>query len=414
MTAAPVLDLDLLVALLELPTAGPLEVGPDAPVELWAAQKAYAAAAGGFDVVLHAAPEPPREPVPEVVRRAADDAFLAAQPSLVLRRGPADPAATVMFNVHLDTVAGLEPVRVEGTRVYGRGAIDAKGPAVALLAGIAAADLGDLAVIVQAVAGEEGGAMGVFGTRPLVDAGFTGDLNVFCEPTGGRLLDHGTAAATVAVEVAGDDAIDDEPAAGHNATVLLGALAGHLARTLPALTDGQVCVAGLHTGTMHNKVYGSGRLLLNLSYATPAAADRLAAAVDRELARGLAEFAERHRDVPVLARTARDAAAITRLRWLKRGLPPLPPADPAVLAALAAAAGLPRWPAGEPAFTCDAIWAAGHGTTVVLGPGDLGANHAHAAGEFAELAELQSYAAGVARLLGAVADRPELIRDGSG
>jgi acetylornithine deacetylase/succinyl-diaminopimelate desuccinylase-like protein len=413
-TPVPVLDLDLLVALLELPTAGPLEVGPDAPVELWAAQKAYAAAAAGFEVVHHAAPEPPREPVPEVVRVAADAAFLAAQPSLVLRRGPASPSATVMFNVHLDTVAGLEPVRLDPDRVYGRGAIDAKGPAVALLAGIAAADLGDLAVLVQAVAGEEGGAMGVFGTRPLVDAGFTGDLNVFCEPTGGRLLDHGTAAATVAVEVAGADAIDDEPAAGHNATVLLGALAGHLARTLPAATDGQVCVAGLHTGTMHNKVYGSGRLLLNLSYGTPAAADRLAAAVDRELARGLHAFAEENRNVPLLARTARDTVAITSLRWLKRGLPPLPPADPAVLGPLAEAAALPRWPAAEPGFTCDAIWAAGHGTTVVLGPGDLGANHAHAAGEFADRAELQSYAAAVARLLGVLADRPELIRKGSG
>ena len=44
-----------------------------------------------------------------------------------------------MFNVHLDTVAGLEPVRLDGGRLYGRGAIDAKGPAVALLAGIRAA-----------------------------------------------------------------------------------------------------------------------------------------------------------------------------------------------------------------------------------------------------------------------------------
>ena len=407
------LDLDLLTTLLELPTAGPLEAGADAPVELWRAGKVYAAAAAGFEVVHHAAPEPPREPVPAAVREALSPGFLAAQPSLVLRRGPADPSATVMVNVHLDTVAGLEPVRVAGGRVYGRGAIDATGPAVALLAGIAAADLGDLAVLVQAVAGEEGGAMGVFGTRPLVDAGWTGDLNVFCEPTGGRLLDRCTAPATAAVEVAGADAIDDDPAAGHNASVLLGALAGHLAATLPAETDGQVCVAGLHTGTMHNKVHGTGRLLLNLSYATPAAGAQVTAALEREVAAGVAAFAAAHRDTPLLARTARDAAAITSVRWLKRGLPPLPPADPDVLDRLAAAADLPRWPAGAPSFTCDAIWAAGHGTTVVFGPGDLAANHAHAAGEYAELAELESYADDVARLLGTVARRPELTRNGS-
>jgi acetylornithine deacetylase/succinyl-diaminopimelate desuccinylase-like protein len=271
-----------------------------------------------------------------------------------------------------------------------------------------------LGIVVQAVAGEEGGAMGVFGTRPLVEAGHVGDLNVFCEPTGSRLLDRCTAAMTPAVEVAGADAIDDDPGAGHNATVLLGALAEHLAVTLPGVGDGQVCVAGLHTGTMHNKVHGSGRLLLNLSYGTAAAADRLAAAVDREVAAGLAAFAGRYAGHPLLARTAADAARITAVRWLKRGLPALPPADPARLAALAGAAGLDRWPAAEPGFTCDAIWAAGlPGITVVFGPGDLAGNHAHAAGEFAELPALSRYAAGVARLLAAVARRPELIRDGS-
>ena len=331
-----------------------------------------------------------------------------------------------MFNVHLDTVAGLESVRVDGDRVYGRGAIDAKGPAVALLAGVRAAlstdpaVAGRLAVLVQAVAGEEGGALGVFGTRPLVELGFTGDLNVFCEPTGRRLLDRCTAAMTACVRVDGEDAIDDEPAAGHNATVLLGALAGHLAETLPAAlrdgsgaADGQVCVAGLHTGTLHNRVYGSGRLLLNLSYGSAATAGRLAAAVDREVRAGLAAFTARHAGSPLLARTAADAAAVTSVEWVKRDLPALAPAAPARAAAdrLAAAAGLARWPADRPTFTCDAIWAGGTGAlTVVLGPGDLAANHAHAAGEFAELAELERYAADVARLLGLLARRPELVR----
>lgn len=409
-------DLDLLTALLRLPTAGPLEA-PDAPVELWAAGKLYASAATGFEVVHHGAPAGLTDPVPKAVADAADPGFLECQPSLVLRRGPAEPAATVMFNVHLDTVAGLQDVRVEDGRVHGRGAIDAKGPAVALLAGIAAAletdpAVAELAILVQAVAGEEGGAMGVFGTRPLIEAGWAGDLNVFCEPTGRRLLDRCTAAMTPVIEVAGRDAIDDDPGAGHNATVLLGALAGHLAMRLPGVGDGQVCVAGLHTGTMHNKVYGSGRLLLNLSYGTPAAAGRLAAALEREVAAGLADFTARFADHPLLARTAADAAAITSVDWLKRGLPALEPADPAGLAALAAAVGVEVWPAGEPGFTCDAIWAAGRPgtTTVVFGPGDLAANNAHAAGEFAELAELERYAADVARLLGVVAQRPELMR----
>jgi acetylornithine deacetylase/succinyl-diaminopimelate desuccinylase-like protein len=410
------MNLDLLVELLELPTAGPLEVGPAYPVALWDAERAYAAAAEGFEVVHHEAPTELPPFTPEVVREAAeaDPDFLAKQPSLVLRRGPAAPAATVMFNVHLDTVAGQEPVRVTGDRIVGRGAIDAKGPAVALLAGIAAAlaepAVADLGLIIQAVAGEEGGAMGVYGTRPLVEAGWVGDLNVFCEPTRRRLLDRSTAAMTACVEVSGDDAIDDDPGAGHNATVLLGALAGHLALTLPGVADGQVCVAGLHTGTMHNKVYGSGHLLLNLSYGSPAGGDALAAAMDRELAAGLSAFADRYGDSPVLARTAADAAEITAVRWLKRGLPALAPAHPGAVAALAEAAGLATWPAAEPSFTCDAIWAGGSAPTVVFGPGDLAGNCAHAAGEHASLPELDRYADDIARLLTAVAHDPDLLR----
>jgi acetylornithine deacetylase/succinyl-diaminopimelate desuccinylase-like protein len=424
-------ELDLLTTLLRMPTAGPLEVGPDVPVELWAAQQAYARAAAelGFAVLRHAAPRP--EELPELTPRAvrdalaADPGFLASQPSLVLRLGPPAPAATVMFNVHLDTVAGLEPVRVEGSRVYGRGATDAKGPAVALLAGVRAAlttepaVATELAVLVQVVAGEEGGALGVFGTRPLVELGFTGDLNVFCEPTGRRLLDRCTAAMTACVRVDGEDAIDDEPAAGHNASVLLGSLAGHLAETLPTVLpcepagDGQVCVAGLHTGLLHNRVYGSGKLLLNLTYGSAATADRLAAAVDQEVRAGLAAFTERFAGSPLLARTAADAAAVTSVEWLKRDLPALAPPEPARAAVdrLAAATGLARWPAGQPAFTCDAIWAGSRpGTlTVVLGPGDLAGNHAHTAGEFADLVELERFAADVARLLSRLARRPELL-----
>ena len=246
-------------------TAGPLETLGGQPVELWRAQYAYATAAAelGFTAERHA-PATPNEVgdvAPVSVREAVADSpdFLTCQPSLVLRLGPCLPrSATVMFNVHLDTVSGIEPVSFDGTRFHGRGAIDAKGPAVALLAGIREAvrarpALGtEIAVLIQAVAGEEGGAMGVFGTRPLIQRGYVGRLNVFCEPTGRRALTRSTAAMTARLRVRGQDAIDDEPGAGHNATVLLGFLAQKLAAELgPAAVDGQVCVAGLHLSLIH-------------------------------------------------------------------------------------------------------------------------------------------------------------------
>ncbi|MFI9269723.1 M20/M25/M40 family metallo-hydrolase [Kitasatospora sp. NPDC052896] len=414
-------DHQLLLDLLRLPTAGPLESG-DHSARLAEAQLRYADAAAelGFAVLRHGPPqrhwvEAPEVPLPVRTAAAADPEFLARQPSLLLRLGgPAPRERTVMFNVHLDTVAGVQPVGhhpgPDGGRFTGRGAVDAKGPAVALLAGLRAAQaerpgLAErIRVLVQAVAGEEGGALGTFGTRPLVAAGHYGRLNVFCEPTGNRALPRSTAAMTARIRVAGEDAVDDRPAAGHNATVLLGFLAQHLAAAVDP-GAGQLCVAGLHTGRLHNRVYGRGELLLNLAYPDAATAERLATAVPTALADGLRAFAERFADVPLLARTAADAERITRLDWLKRGLPALTPdgSTGEWLARLLATAGVPAWPADQPAFTCDAIWLADRpGTaTVVLGPGTLDGNHAHAEGEFVTAAELARFARTVADLLAA-------------
>lgn len=418
-------DRELLRNLLLLPTVNPLE-SAEPPARMWQAQRTYARAAEsiGFRTAHHAAPERAvleREDVPRTVRDAAVDAdFLAEQPNLVLRLGPElPPERTVMFNAHLDTVAGIEPVSCTGERITGRGAIDAKGPAVALLAGIRAAvaanpALGrDVGVLVQIVSGEEGGAMGTYGTRPLVEAGFFGRLNVFCEPTGLRYLPRSTASTTARIRVDGRGAIDDEPAAGHNATVLLGFLAQHLARHLdPRDRPGRCCVAGLRTGEQHNRVYGSGSLLLNLSYATAReGADAERALLDA-VRSGLREFAETFAHTREFARTAEAAAEIVRVDWLKRGLPCLD-ASPAWAEEMFAAAGIARWPDALPAFTCDAIWM--HGIpdtcTAVLGPGSLETNHAHAEGEYADVAELRDFARAVTSLLTEFTERHH---DGAG
>ncbi|EME51189.1 M20/M25/M40 family metallo-hydrolase [Amycolatopsis decaplanina] len=385
-------DRDLLVRLLRLPTAGPLETTDD--VLLWDAMRLYADAAAelGLDTRYLASPDPSVLDLPGVPAAIRDfgPEFLSCQPSLVLGIGPASPA--VMFNVHLDTVAPFESAAFDGSRFTGRGAIDAKGPAVALLAGVRAAIAADPAVgrdagvLIQAVSGEEGGAMGTFGTRPLVEAGFHGELNIFCEPTGLRYLPRCSASMTACVRVDGDDAIDDEPHQGHNATVLLGFLAQHLARELAP--HGRICVAGLHTGHMHNRVYGQGELLLNLPYDREESATEMAAALEDGLRTGIAGFSSLFRDSPPFRRTSADAATITGLHWRKRGLPALPPQYIPLLKEL-----VPRWPDHETGFTCDAIWLAGvPGTrTAVLGPGSLGANNAHSRGEYADAEELDRF-----------------------
>ncbi len=408
---------ELLEFLLRTPTVGPLETdGTGAAPQLWEAQRHYAAAAGelGFVTVRHTPATREnalRDDVPMAVRRAVAEVpgFLELQPNLALRLGPAMPMdRTIMFNVHLDTVAGMEPVAFDGARFTGRGAIDAKGPAVALLAGLRAAQAvepaigSEVGVLIQAVAGEEGGAMGTIGTRPLVEEGHVGRLNVFCEPTGLHYLPRATATMTACVRVAGRDAIDDRPEVGHNATVLLGFLAQHLGAALAGQrADSRLCVAGLHTGRMHNRVYGNGELLLNLSYAASVSADELQTSVAATLREGITEFTARFGSIREFARTAADAADVTHLEWYKRGLPTLAGADEWCETLLLDGAGIPRWSDAVPAFTCDAIWMNGvpGAFTVVLGPGSLEANNAHAQGEFADLAALEAFAAAVARIV---------------
>jgi len=413
-------DQDLLLRLLRMPTAGPLEPGHGPAPALREAQLAYAraAAALGLRVVRHApasAADIAGEVTPLAVRRAAAavPGFLASQPSLVLRLGPPlPPAATVMFNVHLDTVAGGPPPAAARGRITGRGAIDAKGPAVALLAGVRAAiaarpALGtSVGVLIQAVSGEEGGAMGSIGTRPLVRLGYTGRLNLFCEPTGLRYLPRATAAATARVCVQGRDSVDDRPGQGHNATVLLGFVAQHLAGELSRATGRErrgdhACLAGLSTGLTHNKVYGSGQLLVNLPYAHAAEGARAERALEDAVRSGLELFVRRFAPLEEYALTATDAAAITRVEWLKRGLPTLASSADPEMETVLTGADLARWPDDEPAFTCDAIWMDGvpDAYTAVFGPGDLAANQAHAPGEFASVSELDEFAAGICRIL---------------
>jgi acetylornithine deacetylase/succinyl-diaminopimelate desuccinylase-like protein len=411
-------ECDLLLHLLELRTEGLLEVGLDGPrPQLAEAQRAYAEAAAdlGFAVLHHGSPDPSvlgRADVPRTVREAMADTpdFLESQPSMVLRLGPELPRErTIMFNAHLDTVSGWEPPRYVDGRFHGRGAIDDKGPAVALLAALRVAvdrlpELGrTTGVLIQLVAGEEGGAMGTFGTRPLIEQGFYGRLNLFCEPTGSRMLPRSTAAMTARVTVDGLDSIDDRPGGGHNASVLLGYLSQHLAERLSGRYDGtRVCVAGLRTGPLHNRVYGTGELLLNLAYENAEVGQRLEEATAAELDSGLAAFTKRFSSVTDFELTAAEAAGVTRLEWLKRGLPALVQRpDSWAESLLGEAVGLPFVPEEEPSFTCDAIWLDGlpDAYTAVYGPGDLDRNNAHAQNEFADASELEAFAASVVTLL---------------
>lgn len=83
--------------------------------------------------------------------------------------GEIGPAAgpLIMLLGHLDTVPGLVPVRREGTRLYGRGAVDAKGPLATFVC--AAASLGEIAARVVVVGAVEEEVYSSRGARFLLD-----------------------------------------------------------------------------------------------------------------------------------------------------------------------------------------------------------------------------------------------------
>ncbi|WP_306317856.1 MULTISPECIES: M20/M25/M40 family metallo-hydrolase [unclassified Streptomyces] len=410
-------DLEWLTELMDVDSVSPLEGGPlDGSAD---AQRVFLAGARerGFRTAWHEPPAPEileRPEVPAPVRDAARRdlaGFLAGQPSAVVALGtPAPEQRRLVVNFHVDTVGPHVAPHLEGRILHGRGAVDDKGPGIAAAVGVAAAFADDpglagrIEVQLASVAGEEGGAMGTYGTRALIDAGFTGRLMVFAEPTGNRFMDACTTAMTPRITVRGEDSTDDHPGEGHNATVLLGFLADFLARKLGPLAHGmgaKLCVSGLHTGHAHNRVYGGGQLLLNIAYPATEQAELLAASLEVLLEEARTEFGHLHAHDPFSRRTVRDWRRIVRLDWLKRGLPTLSNRDPDA-ELLLTDAGFSRHDAlaDGSAFTCDAIWAPAPGRYVaVCGPGRLDTNGAHTPGEHVHLDDLNDYARRIKNLV---------------
>ncbi|MBD8498986.1 M20/M25/M40 family metallo-hydrolase [Paenibacillus arenosi] len=408
----------LLLELLAYDTVSPMETGQ--PSLIAEAQQRYASFALtriGAHIVIHEPPHPALlegEEVPLSVKERASrmgGVFWSSQPNFVLRIGPQrPPAQTLVFNFHMDTVDGSFPVTYDGETFVGRGAVDMKGPGVALLAGIEAAlrdkpDLTDsYTIIIQCVSGEEGGAMGVYGTKVLVDQGWYGRLNVFAEPSNGVYFDKSTTSMTARIVVEGKDATDDAPHSGHNATLLLGFIAQQLFANLSVpITEagGKMCLAGLHTGQMHNKVYGSGQLLMNFAYLSTEAGQQFRLWIEDAFADAVHRFSDTFSTIAGSALTAKDREQICRLEWVKQGLPVLNNRDES-LERFLGALGLERSPDDHlhETFTCDAMWAQREESyTIVYGPGSLEKNLAHADGEWITRQQLEEYANSIRHLL---------------
>ncbi|MCX8191507.1 MAG: M20/M25/M40 family metallo-hydrolase, partial [Nitrososphaerales archaeon] len=90
---------------------------------------------------------------------------------------------TILLCGHMDTVPGFRAVKVEGDRIYGRGAVDAKSALAAMIIATSRLSGDDLQgrVIVAAVVDEEGNSLGI---KELIKENLNVDYGIFGEPGG--------------------------------------------------------------------------------------------------------------------------------------------------------------------------------------------------------------------------------------
>ena len=143
-------------------------------------------------------------------------------PVLKAEVGPED-APTVVLHGHLDVVPGhagqFEP-RVEGDRLYGRGAYDMKGALAAMLLTTAAMrDQDRVRVRLGIVGDEESEEEAERGSDRLVDGGFVGDFAITGEPTDLQIGVEAKGVLALRLEVSGVAAHGATPWLGDNAVL---------------------------------------------------------------------------------------------------------------------------------------------------------------------------------------------------
>jgi acetylornithine deacetylase len=308
------------------------------------------------------------------------------RPSVVgIARGTGD-GRSLMLNAHLDTVgvAGVErpfEARVEGGRLYGRGAYDMKGALAACM--MAASEAGRLGlrgdVIVAAVADEEAASVGTTSVLERLRA----DAAVVPEFTGLEVCVAHKGFVWLEVETRGKAAHGSRPEEGVDAIAKMGKVLVELENLDLALRSSP-SHGLLGSGSLHASIVTGGQELS--SYPERCSLGMERRTVPGEDARGadgeVREILER------LAAEDPDFAAQVRTTFVR---------DPFEVATDEAIVSLVSEKAAqasgrEPGYTGSAGWmdasllAAAGIPTVVYGPGGSGA---HAAVEWVELDDLE-------------------------
>lgn len=184
------------------------------------------------------------------------------RPSVVAVARGTGGGRSLILNGHLDTVGvdGMdEPFlpRIDGGRMYGRGAGDMKASVAAMMVTLASARTmalrGD--VVMTAVADEEAYSVG---TTAVLDSGVTGDAAIVTEPTSGDVLVAHKGFVWADVIARGRAAHGSRPEDGLDAITKMGAFLQGLEQ-LQAELDQRKGDPLLGSGSVHASVIAGGR-----------------------------------------------------------------------------------------------------------------------------------------------------------
>lgn len=321
---------------------------------------------------------------------------VAGRPSVVLIARGTGGGRTLMLNAHLDTVgvegmaAPFEP-RLEGGKLYGRGALDMKGGLACAMTALEDASRAGLRgdVILSAVADEEHASIG---TEAVLEA-FRADAAVVAEPSNLELHLAHRGFAVYDIETRGVASHTSQPERGVNAVAHMGHVLAGVERLQAALSARPPHLLAGNGSAQVVRIQGGDELFVTPAACRASFERRTVPGEDR--ARIDAEMAD------LLRAAGEGVAAFSATSELTLWRDPfeVDEAEPVVrLAREQARHVLGRDPvvAGAPYWTDAALLQASGVPTLVLGPSGEGLHAADEHVEVASLAALERILAGLA------------------
>jgi acetylornithine deacetylase len=212
--------------------------------------------------------------------------------SLIGKLGRGRPV--LMLCGHLDTVPPYFPPRIQGTRLFGRGAADDKGGLAAIINAIANTEQRKLkgTLLATFVVDEELRSLGAQDIIPHLDA----DFGVVCEPTNLKIVNGHKGRLTFHVETIGTSAHASKPELGKNAIVEMARLVLLLGRIPlkqhPVLGNETITVTAITAGEAPNIIPDRCRIDIDYRYVPPHDPSSVLEMLRCKLPEAIIEFAE--------------------------------------------------------------------------------------------------------------------------